>query len=121
MIALSTDSGRDRGQRARVAGTGIAAHASAPSAAEGFFHEFSGWMVFVVAFLLMMALQRVIVRFSPPRPIRPVPRAAVIGRLMTRTGNRTCSSCLMVAPVRYRARRSAENGADARSRSNACR
>lgn len=37
----------------RVAGTGIAAYHFGPEAAEGFFHSFSGWMVFVVAFGLV--------------------------------------------------------------------
>jgi exosortase len=50
----------------RVAGTGIAAHYVGPEAAEGFFHSFSGWLVFVVAFVLLFALQRLIVWFSPP-------------------------------------------------------
>ena len=49
----------------RVAGTGIAAHKIGAAAAEGFFHEFSGWLVFVSAFALMLALQRVIVRVAP--------------------------------------------------------
>ncbi len=44
----------------RVAGTGIAAHYIGPAAAEGFFHEFSGWLVFIVAFLLLFAVQRAI-------------------------------------------------------------
>ena len=53
----------------RVAGTGIAAHHFGPAAAEGFFHEFSGWLVFVVAFLMMLGLQRLLVRaVPPPRP-----------------------------------------------------
>jgi exosortase len=52
---------------ARVAGTGIAAHRWGPSVAEGFFHEFSGWVVFMVAFLLMLALQQLIVRLAPAR------------------------------------------------------
>jgi len=49
----------------RVAGTGIAAHRFGPAAAEGFFHEFSGWLVFVSAFMLMLAVQRAIVRLAP--------------------------------------------------------
>jgi exosortase len=57
----------------RVAGTGIAAHRFGAAAAEGFFHEFSGWLVFVAAFGLTLAIQRVIVLVSPePRPA-PVP------------------------------------------------
>jgi exosortase len=49
----------------RVAGTGIAAHQFGAAAAEGFFHEFSGWLVFVAAFTLMLAVQRAIVRLAP--------------------------------------------------------
>ena len=54
----------------RVAGTGIAAHHFGPAAAEGFFHEFSGWLVFVAAFALMLGLQQAIARMAPE------PRAA---------------------------------------------
>ena len=43
---------------ARVAGTGLAADWVGPRAAEGFFHEFSGWVIFVVAFALLLAAQR---------------------------------------------------------------
>jgi len=57
----------------RVAGTGIAAHKFGAAAAEGFFHEFSGWLVFVAAFGLTLAIQRVIALVAPaPRP-EPVP------------------------------------------------
>jgi len=44
---------------ARVAGTGLAAYWISPAAAEGFFHSFSGWMVFVVALAGLMGVQRV--------------------------------------------------------------
>ena len=40
----------------RVAGTGVAAHWYGPEAAQGFFHTFSGWLVFGVAFAMMLAL-----------------------------------------------------------------
>jgi exosortase len=43
---------------ARVAGTGLFAYWVSPAAAEGFFHTFSGWMVFVVALGGLLALQR---------------------------------------------------------------
>jgi exosortase len=47
----------------RVAGTGVAAYHFGPEAAEGFFHTFSGWMVFVLAFgmvcIVSMMLQYV--------------------------------------------------------------
>jgi exosortase len=45
---------------ARVAGTGVAAYWVSPAAAEGFFHTFSGWMVFVVALGGLLGLQRLL-------------------------------------------------------------
>ena len=42
----------------RVAGTGLAAYWVGPAAADGFFHTFSGWLVFVVAFVGLVAVQR---------------------------------------------------------------
>jgi exosortase len=43
---------------ARVAGTGLMAAWIGPQAAQGFLHEFSGWVVFVVAFALLLATHR---------------------------------------------------------------
>ena len=43
---------------ARVAGTGLMAAWIGPQAAQGFLHEFSGWVVFVVAFALLLATRR---------------------------------------------------------------
>lgn len=41
---------------ARVSGTGILARYYGTRVADGFFHEFSGWVVYVAAFLLLFAL-----------------------------------------------------------------
>ena len=49
----------------RVAGTGLAAHFYGAEAAEGFFHTFSGWLVFIVAFILLFALHRIFLLFKP--------------------------------------------------------
>ncbi|GEM_PF-94109 len=38
----------------RVSGTGVLAHYYGRQAAEGFFHAFSGWVVYIVAFLLLL-------------------------------------------------------------------
>lgn len=46
----------------RVAGTGVVAHYYGPQAAEGFFHSFSGWLIFLIAFILLFALHRLLVR-----------------------------------------------------------
>jgi exosortase len=59
---------------ARVAGTGLAADWIGPRAAEGFFHEFSGWVVFVVAFSLLALAQRGLAGVARPRL---APRASV--------------------------------------------
>jgi len=52
---------------ARVAGTGLAAVWVGPYAAEGFFHEFAGWVVFVVALILLLGAQRCLRRASGGR------------------------------------------------------
>ena len=55
----------------RVTGTGILTHYVSPEAAEGFFHTFSGWLVFVVAFVLLFAvggLLKVVGRRKAGRP-----------------------------------------------------
>jgi exosortase len=44
----------------RVAGTGLAAYWVSPAAADGFFHTFSGWLVFIVAFAGLLAVQRLV-------------------------------------------------------------
>lgn len=56
----------------RVAGTGLAAHWISPAAAEGFFHSFSGWLMFVVAFAGLLLVQQAIARIRFPRPGRAV-------------------------------------------------
>ena len=57
---------------ARVAGTGLASELVSPAAAEGFFHTFSGWLMFVIAFAGLMLFQRLIaVRSGPPADVTP--------------------------------------------------
>ena len=41
---------------ARVSGTGILARYYGTKVADGFFHDFSGWVIYIVAFLLLFAL-----------------------------------------------------------------
>jgi exosortase len=66
LIALSSVPVAIVANGARVAGTGIAAHMIGPEAAQGFFHEFSGWIVFIASFALMLGLHRLILRLAPP-------------------------------------------------------
>jgi exosortase len=51
----------------RVASAGIAAHNYGAAGVEGVFHDFSGWLVFIVAFLMMFGVQRVLQRITPPQ------------------------------------------------------
>jgi exosortase len=63
---------------ARVAGTGIAAHVWGTSAAEGFFHTFSGWLVFGVAATLMVVAERLIVIVERRTARRAAPDAKAL-------------------------------------------
>ena len=56
----------------RVAGTGIAAHYYGQAAAEGFFHTFSGWLVFVVSFTLLFAVAKSLISLAP----QPIPASS---------------------------------------------
>ena len=51
----------------RVASAGVAAHYYGNAGVEGLFHEFSGWVVFVLAFMMMLGLQRLLQRWLPPQ------------------------------------------------------
>jgi len=44
----------------RITGAGVLAHSIGPAAAEGFLHEFSGWVIFLAALFLMFASHRVL-------------------------------------------------------------
>jgi exosortase len=54
----------------RVMGAGMMAHRFGPAAAEGFLHKFSGWVIFMVALLLLFAFHWIL------RQIEKVPRGA---------------------------------------------
>jgi exosortase len=48
----------------RVSGTGVLAHYWGIQAAEGFYHTFAGWLIFVVAFMLLLASGAVLSLFK---------------------------------------------------------
>jgi exosortase len=52
---------------ARVSGTGVLARFYGTQVADGFFHEFSGWVIYIVAFLLLFAFGWLLDRFNPTR------------------------------------------------------
>ena len=51
----------------RVSGTGILARFYGTRIADGFFHTFSGWVIYVVAFLLLFTVGWIVERFNPKR------------------------------------------------------
>jgi exosortase len=56
----------------RVSGTGVLSHYYGTGVADGFFHSFSGWVIYISAALLMFGVAWVVDRFQPagrkPRP-----------------------------------------------------
>jgi exosortase len=60
----------------RVAGTGLTSYWVSPAAAEGFFHSFSGWIVFVVALAGLLAFQRIVDFALSRRRMRRVPEVS---------------------------------------------
>ena len=51
----------------RVSGTGVLSHYYGTEVADGFFHSFSGWVIYIVAFLMLFAVAWVTDRFRPAR------------------------------------------------------
>lgn len=49
----------------RVSGTGILAHYYGTAVADGFFHSFSGWAIYIVAFILLFGIGMILDRFRP--------------------------------------------------------
>ncbi|HEX7771274.1 MAG TPA: exosortase [Pyrinomonadaceae bacterium] len=52
----------------RVSGTGVLAHYYGTAVADGFFHSFSGWAIYIVAFILLFGIGMILDRFRPARP-----------------------------------------------------
>jgi len=87
----------------RIAATGILASHYGPKVAEGFFHGFSGWLVFFFACGLLFSLH-VLMRYCPPRGvIKPAGKTVGLGpSLKMKTSTRKnyipvaiASSCML--------------------------
>lgn len=52
----------------RVAGTGFLAHVAGAAAADGFFHTFAGWLVFMTAVVMLFLVQRLLRLAGPSTP-----------------------------------------------------
>lgn len=49
----------------RVSGTGVLAHYYGTEVADGFFHSFSGWAIYIVAFILLFGIGIILDRLRP--------------------------------------------------------
>jgi exosortase len=49
----------------RVSGTGVLAHYYGTAIADGFFHSFSGWVIYIAAFIMLFVVGIVLDRFKP--------------------------------------------------------
>ena len=52
----------------RIVGTGFLTYHFGPQAAQGFFHEFSGWIIFLVALVLMVVCHMILRRVGNDQP-----------------------------------------------------
>ncbi|MFQ5588275.1 MAG: VPLPA-CTERM-specific exosortase XrtD [Nitrospiria bacterium] len=59
----------------RVTGTGLLAQFVGEEAARGFYHTFTGWLVFIVAFILLLLVGFILSKFPDKKPVaaRPFP------------------------------------------------
>ena len=49
----------------RVSGTGVLAHYYGTKVADGFFHSFSGWVIYIIAFLMLFSVGWILDRVKP--------------------------------------------------------
>ena len=73
LLALSTLPIAVVANALRVAGTGVLAHLVGPQVADGFFHTFAGWLVFMSAVVMIFVLQGLM------RTLRSSPGVSMIG------------------------------------------
>ena len=80
----------------RVSGTGVLARFYGSKVADGFFHSFSGWVMYVVAFLMLFAVGWSLDRFGPARVAETSRRRqAEVVTARTIEGSRSTESLLV--------------------------
>jgi exosortase len=84
---------------ARVSGTGVLARFYGTQVADGFFHEFSGWVIYVVAFLLLFGCGWLLDRFDPTRRGRSRPEGGAAEASEARAEARADEGSVASAPA----------------------
>jgi exosortase len=67
----------------RVSGTGVLAHYYGTQVADGFFHSFSGWVIYVVAFVMLFGVGLLLDRAKPRKSIKKQSLRASSATLVT--------------------------------------
>lgn len=84
----------------RVSGTGILSHYYGTQVADGFFHSFSGWAIYIVAFLLLFGVGWILDRFKPsPAPQKPIETSGVEERTTREHATGVAASSTSVIPA----------------------
>lgn len=86
-IAILTNAGR-------VSGTGVLAHYYGTEVADGFFHSFSGWVIYIVAFVLLFAVGWILDRFKPAKA-----KTSDVGSLTQERESSPVTSATTVVPA----------------------
>jgi exosortase len=71
----------------RVSGTGVLAHYYGTKVADGFFHSFSGWVVYIVAFLMLFGVGWILDRAKPASDTLVNPRSSRATHQVNLSGN----------------------------------
>lgn len=71
----------------RVSGTGVLAHYYGTKVADGFFHTFSGWVVYIVAFLMLFGVGWILDRLKPGSTNRVDQPSGTAQRELSSSGN----------------------------------
>jgi exosortase/archaeosortase family protein len=64
----------------RVSGTGVLAHYYGTKVADGFFHSFSGWVIYIFAFLMLFGVGWILDRVKPASDNLANPRSGKASR-----------------------------------------
>jgi exosortase len=87
----------------RVSGTGVLSHYYGTQVADGFFHSFSGWAIYVVAFLLLFGVGFILDRFKPSPvqspPDKPIQTAGVEERIARDQASAVAKTTHSVVPA----------------------
>ena len=71
----------------RVSGTGVLAHYYGTRVADGFFHSFSGWVVYIVAFLMLFGVGWILDRAKPASDNLVNPQSGRTPHQLSSSGN----------------------------------